>query len=86
MAGSFTAAFPFSVENKIKIINWDTGFFVHHRIVSAGKRVEFVSDRGSYIVLRRRWCNVVFLNVHAPSKGKSDDSKDSFYEELKGVF
>jgi hypothetical protein len=24
--------------------------------------------------------------VHAPSKEKSDDAKDSFYEELKQVF
>src|SRR5215813_1186123 len=29
-----------------------TGFFVHHRIAPAVKRVEFVSDRLSYIVLR----------------------------------
>jgi hypothetical protein len=31
-----------------------TGFFVHHRIVSAVKKVEFVSDRVSYIVVRGR--------------------------------
>jgi hypothetical protein len=28
-----------------------TGFFVHHRIVPAVKKVEFVGDRMSYIVL-----------------------------------
>jgi hypothetical protein len=63
-----------------------TGFFVHHRIVSAVKRVEFVSDRVSYIVLRGCWCDIIFLNVHIESEEKSDDSKDSFYEELEQVF
>jgi hypothetical protein len=51
---------------------------VHHRIVLAVKRVEFISDRVSYIVLRGRWCNIIVLNVHASNKDKSDDSKDSF--------
>jgi hypothetical protein len=32
-----------------------TGFFVSHRIVPAAKRVEFVNDRMSCIVLRGRW-------------------------------
>jgi exonuclease III len=63
-----------------------TGFFVHQTIVSAIKRVEFVSDRMLYMVLRGRWCNIVVLNVHAPTEEKSDDSKDSFYEELEQVF
>jgi len=53
--------------------------------MSAVKRVEFVSDRVSYTVLRGRWCNIV-LNVHAPSEEKSDESKDSFCEELEQVF
>jgi len=52
-----------------------TGLFVHQRIASAVKRVEFVSDMVSYIVMRGRWCNIIVLNVHAPSEEKSDESK-----------
>ena len=55
-----------------------TGFFVHHRIVLSFKRVEFFSDRLSYIALRGRWCNIIVLNVHAPREDKCDDTKDSF--------
>jgi hypothetical protein len=40
----------------------------------------------SYIILRGLWCNIIVLNVHAPSEDKSNDSKDSFYEELEQVF
>jgi hypothetical protein len=56
-------------------------FFVHKKIISAVKRVEFVSDRMSYIILRGRWCHIV-LNIHDPTEDKTDDVKDSFYEEL----
>jgi hypothetical protein len=38
------------------------------------------------IILRGCWCNIIVLNVHAPSEEKSDDSKDSFYEGLGEVF
>jgi hypothetical protein len=44
----------FSMKKETKIISWEQGFFVHQRIASAVKRVEFVSDRMSYIVLRGR--------------------------------
>jgi len=36
--------------------------------------------------MRGCWCNIIVLNVHAPSEDKSDESKDSFYEELEQVF
>jgi len=62
-----------------------TGFIVHRRIVSAVKRIELVSDRLSYIVLRGHWFHIIVVNVHAPSEEKSE-SKESFYEELQQVF
>jgi hypothetical protein len=55
--------------------------FVHHRILSAVKRAEFVSVRMMYIVLRAHCCIIIALNLHAPSEEQSDDSKDSFYKE-----
>jgi endonuclease/exonuclease/phosphatase family metal-dependent hydrolase len=40
----------------------------------------------SYMILRGRWCNIIVLNVHAPTEDKIDDIKDKFYEELEQVF
>jgi hypothetical protein len=39
----------------------------------------------SYIILRGRWCNVIVQNVYALIENKTDDVKDSFYEELEHV-
>jgi hypothetical protein len=52
------------------------------RELSAVKRVKFVSVRMSYIILRGRWCNIIVLNIHAPTEDKIDDIKDRFYEKL----
>jgi hypothetical protein len=40
---------------------------MQQRIVSEVKRVEFVSDRMSCVVLRGRLFNIIALNLHAPS-------------------
>jgi hypothetical protein len=49
---------------------------VHKRIMSAVKRVEFVSDRMSYIILRGRWFDIIVLNVQAPCCQKQDYNVD----------
>jgi hypothetical protein len=56
---------------------------VHKRIISAVKRVEFVSDRISYIILRGRWCDIIVLNVHAPTEDKIDDSSPNIIRMIK---
>jgi hypothetical protein len=55
---------------------------VHKRIISAVKRVEFVSDRMSYILLRGGWCQVIVLNGHAATEDQIVNMKESFYEKL----
>ena len=42
--------------------------------------MEFISDRVSCITLKGRWCDIIVLNVHAPTEDKDDDIKYSFYE------
>jgi endonuclease/exonuclease/phosphatase family metal-dependent hydrolase len=64
----------------------ETRIFVHNRIISAIKKVEFISDKMSYITLKGRWCDIIVLNVHAPTEDKDDVIKDSVYEELEEVF
>ena len=40
----------------------------------------------SYIILRGRWCNIIVLKAHAPTKGKGDYPKERFYGKLEWGF
>jgi hypothetical protein len=50
-------------------MNW-VQFFVQKRIISAVKRVEFFSERMSYIILRSHSYHVIVLNVLAQQRRK----------------
>jgi hypothetical protein len=60
----------FSMQKGMKIINWEQDSFVHQGMLLAVKRVEFVSDRMSYVVLTGCWCHFIVLNAHAPTEKK----------------
>jgi exonuclease III len=77
-AGEYTFFYVKGNENN----ELDTGLFVHKRIISAVRRVEFAIDRMSYIILRGRWCHIIVLNVHAPTEDKTDDVKEKL---LRGI-
>jgi hypothetical protein len=54
--------------------------------MSAVKKVDFISDKMSYIVMRGSWFNIFVLSVHVTSEEENDVSKGSFYEKLELVF
>jgi len=83
--GTVRAGDFFFVEKETKIINLGTDFFVHHRLVSAVKRVNLVSDRMSYTVLRGHWCNTIILIVHEANEVKVIN-QNSLYGELQQIF
>jgi hypothetical protein len=56
-------------------------FFWHKRIKLAVKKIEIVSDRMSYLVLRGCWCDTIVPKVRV-----AVDVNDSLYEQLECVF
>jgi hypothetical protein len=59
---------------------------VHKRIMSTVKRVEFVRNKMSYVILRGRRCDIFFRMFVHQTEDKIDYVKDSFHEELERVF
>jgi hypothetical protein len=59
------------MERGMRTMNWVQGF-VHKRIISAVKGVEFVNDRMSYIIPRGRWFHIIVVIVHAPTENKTE--------------
>jgi hypothetical protein len=65
----------FLYENEDENHELDTGDFVHKGIILEAERVQFVSDRMSYVTLRGRWCDTIFLHVHAPVEDMTENTR-----------
>jgi hypothetical protein len=81
LAPNLTENTHFHTERGMRIMNYVQVIFVHKRIISAVKRIEFISVKMSYKILGGPWFHIHVLNVHAPTEDKTDDVKDSFCEE-----
>jgi hypothetical protein len=53
-----------------------TCFFVHKTIISAAKRLECYS----YIILRGRWYDIIFLDFHVSREDKPINGNESLHE------
>jgi len=72
------------MDKQTKTINWEQDFFIQYRILSAAKRVEFVSDRMSCIILIRRLCNITAVPRHQLTRMMIQNTV--LYRELRQVF
>jgi hypothetical protein len=67
----------FSMEMGTLYNEFVTVLFAYKEIISTFKRTGSISGRISCIKLRGRWCDVIVLNVNAPTH-KSNDTKENF--------
>jgi hypothetical protein len=81
LAGEYTFFYGKGNENR----ELGTGFYVPTRITSTVKREKFISDRMSYIITRGRRCDIIVLNIYAPTEDKIEDMTGSFDEEVERV-
>jgi len=66
--------------------DFGTGFLIKKNILPAVQNIKFVNERLSYVMIRTRWCNIVLINVCAPTEVANDNDKDTFYDELERLF
>uniref|UniRef100_A0A2C9KQI7 Endonuclease/exonuclease/phosphatase domain-containing protein n=1 Tax=Biomphalaria glabrata TaxID=6526 RepID=A0A2C9KQI7_BIOGL len=66
--------------------NLGTGFAVKKEM--AGNVIGFkpVSDRFCSLRLRRKFFNILFINVHTPTEDADDNTKEAFYDGLERIY
>lgn len=64
---------------------FSTGFIVHKFLIPAIIKFKIINPRISLLTIKVHWLNITFIRVDAPTKEKSQEEKDKFYDELVNV-
>jgi len=63
----------------------ETGFAVHKDLVPVVKEFKDINPRISMLTIETQLFDISFMNVHTPTEDKSQDEKDTFYEQLEST-
>ncbi|XP_025191734.1 craniofacial development protein 2-like, partial [Melanaphis sacchari] len=61
------------------------GFAVHKSLVHTIKEFKVINYRIAILIVKAKFFDIVFLNVHAPTEEKSQEEKEEFYAELEDI-
>jgi len=60
-----------------------TGFAVYKDLAPVVKESKDINPRISLLTIEAQWFEISFVNVHAPTEDKSQDEKETSYEQLE---
>lgn len=61
------------------------GFAVHKSLVHTVKEFKVMNSRIAILIVRAKFFDIVFINVHAPTEEKSQEEKEDFYTEIEDI-
>lgn len=61
------------------------GFAVHKSLVHTIKEFKVINCRIANLIVKAKFFDIVFINVHAPTEEKSQEEKEAFYAEIEDI-
>ncbi|KAL4085374.1 hypothetical protein QTP88_027233 [Uroleucon formosanum] len=61
------------------------GFVVHKSLVHTIKEFKVINSRIAILIVRAKFFDIEFINVHAPTEEKSQEEKEDFYAEIEDI-
>lgn len=60
-----------------------TGFYVNNSVLNSVKDFQSINNRIFSLTIEAQWFDRKFINVHAPTEDKDDETKEDLYRELE---